>query len=112
MKKTSKIIVEGTWHIYDMEMWDADYFNMEVLAYITVNNRGTGNFQFGLVCGSLHGEIVKDGKAERFEFTWEGNDECDEAFGSGWLRLEAADELEGCIKFHGGDRSMFSAKRA
>jgi hypothetical protein len=22
----------GTWHIYEMEMWDEDYFNMEVQA--------------------------------------------------------------------------------
>lgn len=26
----------GTWHIYEMEMWDEDYFNMEVQAYITM----------------------------------------------------------------------------
>ena len=28
----------GIWHIYEMEMWDADYFNMEVQAYITINS--------------------------------------------------------------------------
>ena len=40
---------EGTWHIYEMEMWDKDYFNMEVQAYIEINERNLGNFQFGLV---------------------------------------------------------------
>ena len=25
----------GTWHIYEMEMWDEYYFNMEVQAYIS-----------------------------------------------------------------------------
>jgi hypothetical protein len=49
---------------------------------------------------------------ERFDFTWEGNDECDEAFGSGWLILKSADELEGSIGFLGGDRSAFAARRA
>lgn len=34
--------LEGNWHIYDMEMWDESYFNMEVQAYITVGERGTG----------------------------------------------------------------------
>ena len=24
----------GTWHIYEMEAWDEDYFNMDVQAYI------------------------------------------------------------------------------
>ncbi len=26
--------VKGRWHIYEMEMWDKDYFNEEVQAYI------------------------------------------------------------------------------
>ncbi len=57
-------------------------------------------------------EQWKDGDTERFEFTWEGNDECDEASGSGWLRLKSADEVEGNIKLHYGDRSGFAARRA
>ncbi|NMF85655.1 hypothetical protein E1H13_20375 [Nodosilinea sp. P-1105] len=108
-KKTAAIV--GTWHIYEMEQWDEDYFNMEVQAYITVNQGGTGDFQFGLVAGGLDGEFVSDGDTERFEFTWDGNDECDEAFGSGWLRLKSADEVEGSIKLHYGDRSGFAARR-
>jgi hypothetical protein len=32
-----------------MEMWDEDYFNMEVQADIEINERDLGNFQFGLV---------------------------------------------------------------
>ena len=67
----------GTWHIYEMDMWDEDYFNMEVPAYIEINNRLLGNFQFGLVSGYLDGEIAKCGNEERFEFTWEGQDEND-----------------------------------
>ena len=109
---TSKMNFEGTWRIYEMDMWDEDYFNMEVQAYITVNSRGTGDFQFGLVCGDIDGEIVKDGETERLEFTWEGSDECDEAYGGGWIRLKTVNELEGRIKLHGGDSSMFLAKRA
>jgi hypothetical protein len=109
-KKTAAVV--GTWHIYEMEQWDEDYFNMEVQAYITVNQGGTGDFQFGLVSGGLDGEFVRDGDTERFEFTWEGNDECDEASGSGWLRLKSTDEVEGSIKLHYGDRSRFAARKA
>jgi hypothetical protein len=108
-KKTASIV--GTWHIYEMEQWDEDYFNMEVQAYLTVNQGGTGAFQFGLVAGGIDGEFTRKDAPERFDFTWEGNDECDEAFGSGWLILKSADELEGSIGSLGGDRSAFAARR-
>lgn len=102
----------GIWHIHKMEMWDEEYFNMEVQAYIKVDSKGLGEFQFGLVWGQIDGEIVKDNGEERFEFTWDGNDECDTASGSGWLRLKDQKSVEGRIKFHLGDRSKFLAKRA
>jgi len=54
---------------------------------------------------------VKDKSGEKLEFTWEGGDENDEASGSGWLRLQDKNRLEGKIKFHGGDSSSFLAKR-
>jgi uncharacterized protein YndB with AHSA1/START domain len=103
---------EGTWHIHEMDLWDEDYFNMEVQAFIRVEPNGAGDFQFGLVSGVLDGEVVKIGNLERFEFTWEGQDENDPAFGSGWLKLSGKDNLSGSIKFHLGDRSGFMAVRA
>lgn len=62
-----------------METWDEDDFNMEVQAFFEVDKRNNGEFQFDLVSGGFYGEI----EADRLEFTWEGNDECDEASGSG-----------------------------
>jgi uncharacterized protein YndB with AHSA1/START domain len=103
---------EGTWHITDMENWDEDYFNMEVQAYIEIDKRGSGDFQFGLVTGQIDGEIVKDQSGEKLEFTWEGGDENDEASGSGWLKLKDKNTLEGKTKFHQGDSSLFTAERA
>ena len=104
--------LNGLWHIYEMEMWDEDYFNMEVQAYIEIDAKGHGHFQFGLVSGVIDGEIVKDNHRERSEFTWEGNDECDPAFGSGWVELKDEGTITGKIKLHQGDSSTFSAKRA
>ncbi len=101
----------GIWHIYEMEAWEEDYFNIEVQAHIKVNSNGLGKFQFGLVSGHIDGEIVKDDRDKRFEFTWEGNDECDAAFGSGWLRLKDGNNIKGRIKLHLGDGSNFLAKR-
>ena len=102
----------GTWHIYEMSEWDEEYFNMEVQAYIEIQSNNSGNFQFGLVSGYLDGYIEQLGNKERFSFTWEGQDEMDEASGSGWMELNGDDEVEGLINFHLGDSSTFQAKRA
>jgi hypothetical protein len=98
---------EGLWHITEMETWGDDYLNMEVQAYIRIRRDGGGDFQFGLVSGQIDGEVVGD----RFEFTWDGSDECDEASGSGWLEMESRNKLEGKIKIHHGDSSTLAAER-
>ena len=102
----------GTWYIYEMEAWDEDYFNMEVQAYLRIGAKGLGDFQFGLVWGQIDGELERCGDEERFVFTWEGNDENDPALGAGWLRMTGENTVEGKIKFHLGDSSLFWAKRA
>ncbi len=102
----------GTWHIYEMSMWDEEYFNMEVQAYIQIDEKGFGDFQFGLVIGDIDSNNIKDSSVEKLEFTWEGSDECDPASGSGWLKLNDKNILEGNIKIHRGDSSTFLAKRA
>ncbi len=57
----------GTWHIYEMEAWDEDYFNMEVQAYIRIDPNNLGVFQFGLVSGGIDGKLVDSADGERFE---------------------------------------------
>ncbi len=85
---------------------------MEVQAFIRVGSNGIGNFQFGLVSGGIDGEVVKTGNVERFDFTWDGQDENDPVLGSGWLKLSGNDRVTGRIKFHLGDSSEFLAVRA
>jgi hypothetical protein len=102
----------GLWHIYEMEMWDEDYFNMETQAYIEIAPQNNSEFQFGLVTGSIDGELEDRNGKERFIFTWEGAAEMDEASGSGWLQLSSKNEVEGLFKMHGGDRSTFKARKA
>lgn len=111
-KKNKIMGFVGTWHIYDMEGWDEDYFNMEVQAYIKIESSNGGCFQFGLVCGDIDGKVIDHAGGERFEFTWEGNDECDPASGSGWVRIKDKDVLEGEFRLHGSDWSHFLARRA
>lgn len=101
--------LQGTWHITEMEMWNADYFNMETQAYIKIDPNGTGKFQFGLVEGYFNGKLYKYLEGERFEFTWEGSDENDAASGSGWVQKTSMGKIEGEFKMHYGDVSTFTA---
>jgi hypothetical protein len=101
----------GTWHIYEMGQWDEDYFNMDIQAYVKIESDNNGHFQFGLVCGEIDGRIVDYADGKKFEFTWEGNEECDPVFGSGWVRKKDKAVLEGEFRFHRGDSSTFSAKK-
>lgn len=100
----------GIWEIQQMETWDEDYFNMEVQAYVDIKENKTGQFQFGLVTGYLHWNMYTFGESKRLEFTWEGNDEMDEAFGVGWIVLESEGVIKGEFRLHGGDDSTFTAK--
>lgn len=102
----------GKWHIYEMEMWDENYFNMETQAYIEIKKNKRGSFQFGLVRGYLDGEEVRTGSQSRYEFTWEGDDEGTPMSGSGWLEFSEENNLKGKIKIHLGDSSRFNARRA
>lgn len=102
----------GIWNIHKMEMWDEDYFNMEVQAYIYVNENGGGGFRFGLVSCGLHGKVVDYAGQERFEFTFTGSDEFDPISGSGWITLKDKDKIEGEFRFHLGDSSTFLARKA
>jgi hypothetical protein len=103
-------IVMGTWRITSMEVWDADYFDMEVPAHITILNDLTGYFQFGLVQGDLDTRVnVIDG-VPHVEFSWSGEDENDPANGRGWMDV-TGDHAQGRIFIHQGDDSAFTATR-
>jgi hypothetical protein len=105
---TSKESLIGEWHIQEMEMWDSDYFNMEVQAYIKIDSSLKGEFQFGLVTGQIEGRL----SSKKYEFIWEGSDENYEAHGSGWLQKhDNNDIIEGEFRFYEGDNSKFIAKR-
>jgi hypothetical protein len=102
----------GTWHIYEMDEWEEEYFNMEGQAFITISDDGTGDFRFGLLTGQLDGVLSQSGEEERLDFTWEGSDESDLAAGSGWFSLKDSNILQGKIDLDYGDSSGLLAKRA
>lgn len=109
MIKAGKVVA-GTWRITGMEAWDAEYFDMEVPAYITIRDDLTGRFQFGLVRGDLDARVsIVDG-ATRVAFSWAGFDENDPVNGRGDMAV-TGDRAEGMIFIHLGDDSGFTAER-
>jgi hypothetical protein len=100
----------GKWRIIEMELWDKDFIDMETEGYFEFEKDEMGHFQFGLVQGQIDYRIEKVGEIERLEFTWEGQDENDEALGRGWAIIKN-DYLEGRFYFHLGDNSAFKAKK-
>jgi len=110
MKKAEEAVL-GTWRITSMEVWDADYFDMEDPAHITIRSDQTGEFQFGLVQGDLDARVSSMNGVARAEFSWSGFDENDPMSGRGWM-VVTADQAEGRIFIHLGDDSAFTAVRS
>jgi hypothetical protein len=110
MSKYEKSVV-GTWRITSMEVWDADYFDMEVPAHITIRNDLTGAFQFGLVRGYIDTRVGEIDGGARVEFSWSGEDDDNPVCGRGWMDV-TGDNTQGRIFIHSGDDSAFTATRA
>ena len=107
MPKNSPLL--GLWRITHMDEWDQDFVDAEVEGYVRFDPDGSGEFQFGYVHGSMTVEdAVRDGKPA-VEWSWEGNDEMDEASGRGWALLREDGVLAGKLFFHRGDKSGFTA---
>jgi len=110
MAKTAGII--GTFRITHMDEWDQEFVNAEVPGFIRFDSKTMGEFHFGYVHGQMDVEQTeRDGKPA-VEWTWDGNDEMDEASGRGWAVLQDDGTLKGKIVFHGGDSSGFTAAKA
>jgi hypothetical protein len=103
----------GRWHIVSMSTWDEDYLNEEVQAYIEIDDRGGGSFQFGYVQGQIDCQTTSREGQPAVEFSWEGGDGADGTplAGRGWAILQE-NELHGMIFIHQGDDSEFVAERA
>jgi hypothetical protein len=109
-KKDSAI--PGLWHITSMDLWDEEYINEAVQAYLRFDSSQSGEFQFGYVFGQIDYRLTERGGRPAAEWSWEGNDEMDERSGRRWAVLNQDGALTGRIFLHDGDDSAFVAKRA
>jgi hypothetical protein len=100
----------GLWRITEMELWDSDFIDMDGPGYIRFQTDGMGEFHFGAVLGWTDCRFLKRDGKEAVEFSWEGSEESDIAYGRGWAFVDG-DHLHGRLFFHQGDDSGFTAKR-
>jgi hypothetical protein len=98
--------LKGKWRIVEMPDYEAEYPDMMEPAYIFFNGQGSGEFAFGCVTGQIWGA----GEGDVVEFSWDGNDEMDQANGDGCAELQPDGSLQGEIRFHRGDEATFIAK--
>jgi len=111
VQSLAKKLLVGKWRIIEMTDFNQKDVDMEVKAYLAVERNESGAFQFLLVRGDICGEFSQTPDGSLFDFTWEGNDECDEAAGDGWIRSLDGKNAEGAIRFHCGDTHQFKAKK-
>ncbi len=97
----------GKWRIIGSDLWDEDFLDLVEKAYIRFNNQGLGEFAFGAVTGGMDCEY---GGRTAF-FTWAGNDEMDEASGSGEAELQEDGTLTIDLRFHLGDKAQQKATK-
>ena len=101
----------GRWRIQEMDVWDRDALDLVGPAFIEFRADQTGNFGFIAVQGWMDCREATIHDRPGLEFSWEGNDECDQASGRGWAALQADGSLDGHIYFHLGEDSAFRAER-
>ncbi len=95
--------VLGKWRVVETPQYDMAGPG----SFIRFDEDG-GEFALDCLTGSIHGRCEGDA----VEFTWDGNDEMDEASGHGWAELCDDGSLEGEICLHHGDDIPFIARRS
>ena len=101
----------GYWRIIEMEMWDTEYLDLVVPAFMEFDRERMGEFQFGTVRGWLDCRFGERDRVPVVDFSWEGENDNDSGCGRGWGLLQG-NRLEGRLYIHRGDDSAFVASKA
>ena len=101
----------GRWRIVEMDVWDNDAIDEVEEAHITFGPGAHGEIAFIAVSGDLDVRYgSRDGSACA-EFSWQGSDDGEQAYGRGWAMIGTAGRLVGQIYIHNGDDSGFVCER-
>src|SRR5271169_2127231 len=102
----------GSWHITWTEVWDSDALDLVSPAYIQFGEDGLGEFGMIAIRGWLDCRYGQRDGRPSVEFSWQGQDDRDDACGRGWAVQELDGSLRGWFFIHCGDDSEFRAARA
>ena len=100
----------GRWRIVEMDMWDRDAIDLVEPGFIEFAGDGTGQFGFIAVRGWMDCRSTERDGRPAVEFSWDGDDEGDQASGRGWAALVDDATLEGHLFINMGDDSGFRAE--
>jgi hypothetical protein len=99
----------GTWIVVSSPDFDDDYLRMETIPYVELErdeDEVKGDFQVGLIVGSLWGVVAGD----RVRFSFEGMDEMDPVNGAGTIVGED-EQITFTLEFQDGDAFAFECVR-
>jgi hypothetical protein len=98
--------LRGRWRLFESDMWDADYLDMEGPAHIRFDGHES-ELAFGCVNVSLDCSYARSS----IHFNFEGFDEMTEVSGDGHATLEDDGTVTVEISFFKGDEASFKARR-
>ena len=101
----------GRWRIVEMDVWDNDVLDLGEEAHLSFEGASSGEIAFVAVKGFLDVRYGSRDGAACAEFSWQGYDDADEAYGRGWVTLGTAGRLVGHIFIHQGEDSSFDCER-
>lgn len=101
----SEKLFQGKWEITEMDAWA-----VKPGWYIEFDGHGGGELHFLYVDVDLNCGIDDKKSPNRVNFSFYGNDECDETHGRGWAKITGK-TMTGRIFFHQGEESGFKAER-
>jgi hypothetical protein len=85
----------GTWRITTMELWAKNAIELLGPGLFIFEDDAFGEFRFIAVRGWMDCRFgERDGKP-LVEFSWQGKDERDDAYGRGWATIENSGTLAG-----------------
>ena len=101
----------GYWRITEMAVWARDAIDLVGPAHIIFDDDGMGRFRFIAVTGFTDCRYSEREDKPLVEFSWQGKDERDDAYGRGWAMIKDDGKLHGHIFIHCSEDSSFVAER-
>lgn len=105
-------LFKGRWRIVEMPDFEKVDIDEEIPAYIDLDEKGRGSFQFIHVYGEIDARFTTEGGQPCLDFAWAGSDEGDEVCGRGQARLAPEGVMHGTFFIFQGDQYDFTAEAA